>query len=510
MSARSEPAGAVAVTSGCRAWTLVILLATGGCATVSEPLRGNLSFPATPVGACASWFQGLDEAVDQAGVRDAGAYRVPGYPYLRVNRFLASFRERVLTDEATFDAWLRHARAMDREARVHETRNLPAARLEALGVPAPEQAVVRSDECAAVLSRNDLASASARAALAERAQVPDDYSDWLRAVGLYGLSRIPFTGGVERWHAEAVEMFRQSREGVGPARAFQRYAPRAPAPVARGTVREILARSSRDRLGIPRIAAADLDRLFEAFAPVYEIETTGDYDRFGTLAWTDAPAPAVDLSMPTVYRRLAWTRYQDSVLPQLVYTIWFPERPRDGPFDMLGGRLDGIVLRVTLLPDGAAWVYDSIHPCGCYHMFFPTPLAEAKPAPVPGEEWAFIPARLPALADGQRVVVRIASRTHYLVDIAADTGAVPARAYDWLEEDSLRSLPAGEGARRSLYGPDGLVRGTERGERLLFWPMGIASSGAMRQWGRHATAFVGRRHFDDADLIERRFERVAH
>jgi hypothetical protein len=35
--------------------------------------------------------------------------------------------------------------------------------------------------------------------------------------------------------------------------------------------------------------------------------------------------------------------------------------------------------------------------------------------------------------------------------------------------------------------------------------MGIASAGAMRQWGRHATAFVGRRHFDDADLLERRF-----
>jgi hypothetical protein len=28
----------------------------------------------------------------------------------------------------------------------------------------------------------------------------------------------------------------------------------------------------------------------------------------------------------------------------------------------------------------------------------------------------------------------------------------------------------------------------------------------MRQWGTHATAFIGRRHFDDADLIERRFE----
>ena len=50
--------------------------------------------------------------------------------------------------------------------------------------------------------------------------------------------------------------------------------------------------------------------------------------------------------------------------------------------------------------------------------------------------------------------------------------------------------------------------GTERGERLLFWPTGVEDTGAMRQWGRHATAFLGRRHFDDPDLIERRFSIV--
>jgi hypothetical protein len=27
----------------------------------------------------------------------------------------------------------------------------------------------------------------------------------------------------------------------------------------------------------------------------------------------------------------------------------------------------------------------------------------------------------------------------------------------------------------------------------------------MRQWGRHATAFIGRRHFDDPWLVERYF-----
>ena len=62
------------------------------------------------------------------------------------------------------------------------------------------------------------------------------------------------------------------------------------------------------------------------------------------------------------------------------------------------------------------------------------------------------------------------------------------------------------GAHASAFGPQGLIAGTERLERFFFWPMGIASAGAMRQWGRHATAFVGRRHFDDADLLERRFE----
>jgi hypothetical protein len=38
--------------------------------------------------------------------------------------------------------------------------------------------------------------------------------------------------------------------------------------------------------------------------------------------------------------------------------------------------------------------------------------------------------------------------------------------------------------------------------------MGVASAGAMRQWGTHATAFVGRRHFDDPYLLESAFRRA--
>ena len=81
------------------------------------------------------------------------------------------------------------------------------------------------------------------------------------------------------------------------------------------------------------------------------------------------------------------------------------------------------------------------------------------------------------------------------------------RFHTLADEGGLRSLPWPGGGRRSVFAPDGIVPGTQRGERWLFWPMGIASPGAMRQWGRQPTAFVGRRHFDDPWLMDVRFER---
>jgi hypothetical protein len=123
----------------------------------------------------------------------------------------------------------------------------------------------------------------------------------------------------------------------------------------------------------------------------------------------------------------------------------------------------------------------------------------------PPHEWAFAPLRLPALAAAQRVTVRIASRTHYVVDVRVD-GDAAAISYQFADDNDLRALPVADHATRSAFGPDGIVPGTYRAERFLFRPMGIDSPGAMRQWGNHATAFVGRRHFDDADLIGRRFE----
>lgn len=163
-------------------------------------------------------------------------------------------------------------------------------------------------------------------------------------------------------------------------------------------------------------------------------------------------------------------------------------------------------------------IYDSAHPCGCYHYFFPTAQARAIAAPPDEPEWAFVPQSLGTIQPGARVVLRIATRTSYLERVtqqdaaSAVQGGVPLQA---LPQDALRALPVRASVgppqpapSRSAYGRDGLVPGTQRAERWIFWPMGIPSPGQMRQWGHHATAFVGRRHFDDANLFDQRFDLV--
>lgn len=122
------------------------------------------------------------------------------------------------------------------------------------------------------------------------------------------------------------------------------------------------------------------------------------------------------------------------------------------------------------------------------------------------DEAALVQQTLPRFGPDARVTLRLAAGTHYLERIMVGANA-PGTAFEYafVDDDALRSGPLAGGGRRSVFRSDGIVPGTERGERWLFWPMGVPEPGAMRQWGRHPTAFVGRRHFDDPDLLERYF-----
>jgi 8-oxo-dGTP pyrophosphatase MutT (NUDIX family) len=473
-------------------------LLAAGCATTPD-VAPHLQAGTAEVRECADWYRALDAEIDSAGVRDAQYTRVPGFPHLRVDRLLAAQRDRAAESEPAMRAFAHRLAELDLESRRHEVLNLPETNE---GVRS--QAMRRASDCGRLLTNADLQSEQGRKTLLAAAEVPDDYSTAMRFFGLYYLTRIPFAAGVRRYERETLETF-EREPGETPGRV--RYSPPLNSPVPRNAVAGWLGRAAFDPLGMPGLSERELDRLAAVYAPTFEIAIGGDHDRFGWLRWRrNARGPQVETSEPAVYVQPAYTRYRGQVLLQLVYTIWFPERPASGALDILAGRLDGVVWRVTLAPDGEPLLYDSMHPCGCYHMFFPTPRARPRAAPKPMEEWALVPQRLPRVQEGERPVVTIASGTHYLERVSIVRGGESLVRYAFRQYDELRSMPRAVGDHASAFGPEGLIAGSERLERFIFWPMGIASAGAMRQWGRHATAFVGRRHFDDAELIEQRFE----
>lgn len=470
----------------------VVVLA--GCA--SPVPRG--ADESAPVAACQRWLQQLDEQTDAHAVRDGGAARIDGVPFLRVDRLLASFRDEAMQDAARWRAWGERLLALDQVARRAEIRNLPPTSLQVLGAADREDLEARAKACGPVLWQALSADEAARQRLRDAAVVPDDYSAALRTLGLYPLSRWPFFAGVERElrHWQSRWMALPPAEAPGwvryrPAGETTPPVPWTPLPV--------------DALGIPAPDADTARRVLQAYAPVLHIETRSDADRPGRLRWGQGPAPEVQTQQPLLYQRIAHTRYGDRVLLQLVYSLWFPERPARHGLDLLAGRVDAVVLRLTLDEGGRPLMLDSIHGCGCYHAFVPARSVDLRTPPSARIEWAFVPAALPQLAPGQRLRVYLSASDHQLVGVAADDGAGQGKALRLEDEDQLRSLPTPAGGHRSAFWSSGIMPGTERGERALFWPMGIESPGAMRQWGRHPTAFVGRRHFDEPRLLEQRF-----
>jgi len=459
----------------------VLALGLAACATLPPEIP--------EVAECRANYLGLDERVDAAGVRNGGAHTIEGFPYLRSDRFLASFRGES-GEPAVFAAWVERLRQLDLQTREAELRNL--------GWADPAEELSHLDRCGKEWAARDLEEQPRRWQLRAAAGVPDDYSWLRRALGLYPLV-VPFLNlGIGGFNKEVQADYAKPLEALdspGPLVLWQPQSPR-PAGAPSGV-------TSRDPLRIPILTAEQWRTLAAAHAPTWLVETTGDFDRLGT-PQLEGDEIAFDAARPVTHFVPGYTRFGRKVLVQLSYIVWFSERPKRGWIDSYAGTLDGVVWRVTLDVDGRPLLYDTIHACGCYHYYY---LAKPLKRKEQGSSWQE-PVLFPQDAPAEPFAIRLQSGTHYvrrlvpLKEFTANQVATYASA-DYAE---LLSLPDGAGGSRSLFCEDGLACGTERFERFWLWPAGIKSPGAMRQWGRHATSFVGRSHFDDPGMLDRLFE----
>jgi len=259
-------------------------------------------------------------------------------------------------------------------------------------------------------------------------------------------------------------------------------------------------------LGIPVYSREELDYLFQIWAPVWEIQTLGNYDQPGAPIWTHNGSLEVDIGQQPTYTLLSFTRFNDEILTQLNYIIWFPSRPKENALDIYGGFLDGLIYRVTLDKKGEALLYESVHNCGCYYKAYPTDRLRIRLDN--GYEEPPLILSAPEIDPVTCfMTVTMESRTHYVQHLYSTPRKSPdgAEMYLFIPYNRLRSLPVQSGLRKSMFGLDSIVPGSRRLERFILWPTGVLSPGAMRQWGRHAVSFVGRRHFDDPDFMDRMF-----
>ncbi len=460
---------------------VLLCLAVAGCAGRQYPYAPVISVSDR----CERLFERWHLSVETKGRMDVQDWSPPGFPYLRVDRFLASFDLTGLSPPQRRD-WL---------TRSH-TKAVTAWRYELQGGP-PEADQLLADLRACSQQAITAFSSSAEfwPALQQAATVPDSYSTTAQVFGLY-----PLVTPIVRWRASVTMGELAHRFGRYDVQSgWRRYGPvpeRSGAKAAPEPYR-------RDSLGIPVFSEDEFRALVQRHAPSWRIDTRDSNDVPGV------PGRSEDGRLqfrpePVVFTQLGFTFLDGAILPQLTYVLWFPARPPEGVVDIYAGALDGVMWRVTMDQAGQALVYDTIHPCGCYHQWL---LVDGglrlRPDVDPEAEQLWVLGSMPG--GSVAPVLSLSAGDHQLV--AADFSGQPRRRVktQTYRLEALDRLRGATHAGGRLYGADGLIAGTERPERFLLWPSGVVSAGAMRQWGHHAVSFVGRRHFDKPFLLNQYF-----
>jgi hypothetical protein len=229
------------------------------------------------------------------------------------------------------------------------------------------------------------------------------------------------------------------------------------------------------------------------------------YDEIGEVVWHNDKVN-VDPAKPTVYYYLSHARLKGEPVLQLNYVIWY--KARNGPLSprIERGPLDGLTVRVSLDYDGQPFMVDIMNNCGCYHFFVPHPQKPAGIISKDNQLDAFAPRRLPAAYPRQRLRLWTMSGWHQVNHMDAVRNSTSYVPYQLVDYDHLESLRRNELEFESIFNSRGIAKNSPRIESLIFFPMGIADIGSMRQRGHHAVLFIGRAHFDDPDLFDKNFE----
>ena len=455
------------------------------------------------------FFIELDAAVDRNGVRNAAYFQVPGFPYLRANRFLVALKDRLHTDDQK-QQWVRWMQQLDIQARATEIRNLPQAEIAELIVgfsEMPDRNVLQ--ERMIFYSNNLLAHDQLQPNFYETLQAAvqnsSEYSTVMQVFGLYPITVIPVAIVTEMVFDEMTAWHQLPPDQLPTIGTLTAYAPARAMSYSPKEIQQILIRSRQNPLGIPLPSSDDQQTLLNVFAPIIIQDVAADYDKIGSVAWGQKQLE-IKSDNAVAYYFFSHALFKGEPILQINYVVWFAARNGPNSPVIERGPIDGLTFRISLSPDGSPFMVDVMNNCGCYHFYVPRKEMIKEIRPVPMAIDAFVPTWLPDSYPRERLVVRLKSGWHQVEYIGTDSISAVPTYYNLVAYHQLETLSRDGHASESMFSSTGIGKNSERIEPLIFFPMGIPDIGSMRQRGNHAVKFVGRAHFDDPYLFDDHFE----
>ena len=455
------------------------------------------------------FFSELDEAVYQAGVRNAADFPVSGFPYLRANRFAVSLKGRIGND-AQQNQWVRWMQQLDIAARTAEIQNLPAAKVQRLaadfGFKADRQTLLAiTNEYSYKLLAHDQNQPNFFEALNAAVKETSEYSTLMRVFGLYPLAAIPVAIVTHRVNDEIAEWHQIPEDERPVLGKLTTYGPAGALDFNAQDVRRIMQRSRQNPLRIPLPSDIEQKALRAIFAPLIVQDLAADYDRLGAVVWTDKKL-SVNPDSPKAYTYFSHAFLKNTPVLQINYVFWYSERNGPNSPRIERGNMDGLTVRVSLDEYGNPFMVDIMNNCGCYHLYVPREHRIERIRPVPMAIDAFVPSRLPENYPRQRIAIHVISGWHQVSHISSRSMPAEYRPYQLASYRQLEMLPRNGDLHESMFNSRGIGKYSERVESDIFISMGVPQVGRMRQRGHHAIKFVGRAHFDDPHLFDKHFE----
>jgi len=457
---------------------------------------------------CQSFLAALDDRVNRSGVRDAASYPVPGFPYLRANRFLSFLKEKI-DAQGGREQWSRWMQKLDLEAREKEISSLPEDVVSSFPYePGTEPGRAglsdRVKSCSDRLFEHDKTRPDFYETLNPLVEVPDEYSFAMRAIGLYPLVAIPVAILTDASRKRVRSWYETNLEELPVDGQLRSFTPAKAFSLSGEEIEAILGSSRKNPLGVPLPDEGQGKKIVEHFAPVFVQDIAAPYDRLGRLVW-NGNCPDVDQEKPTVYYYFSNAFLKGKPILQINYVIWYSERAGERAPSIERGRLDGLALRVSLDDQGKPFMVEGVNNCGCYHFFAPEKERVNRIISKPLRFDPFVPQGLPDLRPGQRLGVRLSSGWHQVQRLVAGEDFPLPIPYELVPYDVLEALPRGDDRTESVFDSNGIAKCSERIERFILFSMGIPKIGSMRQRGHHAIELIGRVQSDDPTLFDESF-----